>query len=251
MISPFRRWPLTSGLVLMQAVAMVILGFGLWGLEPVTRLLLDVDDLIQAHFWVALAIFMISFIILATLAMPIGSLYCLTAGYLFGIPIGAAAALICSVVAAGLSFIMVRHFSDQGLRQRLEEGRLAGLLVILERDANWYLVLLRIVPIAPFFLINAAAAITRISGRHFHLATLAGLIPTTVIYASLGSGIGSILDAPELMGPEILLRPEVGLPIVALTALIIVSWAVKRRLSRRLHRAQSSALERPSSRKTT
>lgn len=225
----------------MLAVAAVILGFGLWGLEPVTRLLLSVDELIQAHFWTALTIYMISFIVLATLALPVGSLYCLTAGYLFGIPIGSLAALICSLIAAGLSFIMVRHFTDQGLRQRLEAGRLAGLLVILERDANWYLVLLRIVPIAPFFVINAAAAITRISARHFHLATLAGLIPSTVIYASLGSGIGSILDAPDLMGPEILLRPEVGLPIVALAALIVVSWWVKQRLSHRLKRHQSAA----------
>jgi len=250
-ISPFRRWPLTSGLVLMLATAAIILGFGLWGLEPVTRLLLDVDELIQAHFWTALALYMLSFIVLATLAVPIGSLYCLTAGYLFGIPIGSLAALICSVIAAALSFIMVRHFSDQGLRQRLEEGRLAGLLIILERDANWYLVLLRIVPIAPFFLVNAAAAITRISDRHFHLATLAGLIPTTLIYASLGSGIGSVLDAPELMGPEILLRPEVGLPIAALAALIVISWLVKRRLSRRIRQGQSDGSDRPGSRKTT
>jgi uncharacterized membrane protein YdjX (TVP38/TMEM64 family) len=247
MKSPFRRWPLTSGLVLMLATALIVLGFGLWGLEPVTRLLLNVDGLIQAHFWTALAIYMASFIVLASLAVPIGSLYCLTAGYLFGIPTGASAALICSVISAGLTFVGVRHFSDQGLRQRLEAGRLAGLLLILERDANWYLVLLRVVPIAPFFLINAAAAITRISARHFHLATLAGLLPTTIIYASLGSGIGSILDAPEMMGPELLLRPEVGLPIVALAALIVVSWAVKRHLSRRLHRAQSVEAGRPSS----
>ena len=235
----------------MLVVALAVLGFGLWGLEPVTRLLLDVDGLIQAHFWTALAVFMISFIILATLAVPIGSLYCLTAGYLFGIPIGSAAALICSVVAASLSFFMVRSFSNQGLRQRLEVGRLSGLLVMLERDANWYLVLLRIVPIAPFFLLNAAAAITRISAKRYHLATLAGLVPTTVIYASLGSGIDSILDAQGLMGPELLLRPEVGLPIVGLAALVGVSWLVKRRLSHRLKRTQSAKSERPSSRNTT
>ena len=247
MTSPFQRWPLTSGFVLMLATALIVLGFGLWGLEPVTRLLLNVDTLIQAHFWFALAIYMISFIVLATLAVPIGSLYCLTAGYLFGIPIGATAALICSVVSAGLTFIGMRHFSDKGLRQRLEAGRLSGLLVILERDANWYLVLLRVVPIAPFFLINAAAAITRISARHFHVATLAGLAPTTVIYASLGSGIGSILEAPEMMGPELLLRPEVGLPIIALAILIAASWWLKRRLSQRLRRAQSAASARPSS----
>jgi|GEM_PF-661454 len=236
MESPFRRWPLTSGFILMLVVAAIILGFGAWGLEPVIELLLTIDTLIQAHFFTALAIYIGSFIVLASLAVPIGSLYCLTAGYLFGIPIGAAAALLSSMMAATLSFLMVRHFGDHGLRQRLERGRIAPLLAILERDATWYLVLLRVVPIAPFFIINAAAALTRISARHFHVATTAGLIPTTLIYASLGGGIGSVLQARDMMGPGILLEPAIALPLAGLTLLILASWAVKRRLNRRLAR---------------
>ncbi|MBB6085728.1 TVP38/TMEM64 family protein [Wenzhouxiangella marina] len=251
MVSPFRRWPLTTGLVLMLVAAGIILGFSIWGLEPVLDLLLGIDTLIQAHYWQALSIYVLAFIVLATLAVPVGSLFCLAAGYLFGIGVGALAALLSSLVAAGLSFLMVRHFSNQGLRDRLESGRLAGLLAIMERDANWYLVLLRIVPIAPFFLINAAAAITRISARRYHLATLGGLIPTTVIYASLGSGIGSLLEAHELAGPEILLRPEIGVPLLALTALIVVSYLVKRRLTRRLRARTQSSEGLPSRRNTT
>lgn len=239
MRSPFQRWPLTSGFVLMLMVAVILLGFGAFGLESVLELLLTVDTLIQSHFWTALAIYIGSFIVLASLAVPIGSLYCLTAGYLFGLPIGASAALISSMVAASLSFVMVRHWGDHGLRQRLEQGRIASLLAILERDASWYLVLLRVVPIAPFFVVNAAAALTRISTRHFHIATAAGLIPTTLIYASLGGGIGSVLQAREMMGPGILLEPAIALPLAGLTVLILASWAVKRRLNRRLQRRQN------------
>ncbi len=218
----------------MLIVAAIILGFGVVGLEPVLELLLTVDSLIQAHFWTALAIYIISFVVLASLAVPIGSLYCLTAGYLFGLTMGASAALCSSMMAASLSFTMVRYWGDHGLRQRLAQGRMASLLTMLERDASWYLVLLRVVPIAPFFVINAGAALTRISARHFHVATAIGLIPTTVIYASLGGGIGSVLQASDMMGPGILLEPAIALPLAGLTVLILASWAVKHRLNRRL-----------------
>ncbi len=236
MNSPFRRWPLTSGVALMLAVALLVLGFGLWGLEPVLDLLLKVDDLVQAHYSTALALFILSFIVLAALALPIGSLYCLTAGYLFGVLTGAAASLVASLIAALLSFLLIRHLTGPALRQRLGQGRLAGLMLILERDVNWYLVLLRVVPIAPFFLINAAAAITQVSTRHFVIASFAGLLPSTLIYASLGAGIGSVLEARDMMGPELLLQPDIALPLAALTALIIASWLLKRRLQQRIQR---------------
>jgi len=232
MESPFRRWPLTSGFILMLVVAAIILGFGAWGLEPVIELLLTIDTLIQAHFFTALAIYIGSFIVLASLAVPIGSLYCLTAGYLFGIPIGAAAALLSSMMAATLSFLMVRHFGDHGLRQRLERGRIAPLLAILERDATWYLIVLRIVPIAPFFVINAAAALAWISGPRFFLATLAGLIPTTLVYAAVGNGLGSLMEARSMMGPELLLRPSIGLPLLGLVVLILASLLAHRIMRR-------------------
>ena len=166
-----------------------------WGLEPVIELLLTIDTLIQAHFFTALAIYIGSFIVLASLAVP-DRIAVLSYR---GLPVrysdrrGSGPAQLHD---GGNAFISDgASLWRSWLAPAPRTGRIAPLLAILERDATWYLVLLRVVPIAPFFIINAAAALTRISARHFHVATTAGLIPTTLIYASLGGGIGSVLQA--------------------------------------------------------
>lgn len=241
----WRNRPYTIGLLLMLVVVVMVLAVGIGGSNSIMDLLAGLDQRVHQNYLAALAIFTVSFIILATLGLPIGSLYCLTAGYLFGTLMGAGASLLASVAAAMLTLLIARGLIGPSVRKRIAEGRLSRLIALLERDAIWYLILLRIVPIAPFFLVNFAAGVTRIDARSFFLATLAGMAPTALIYASLGSGIGSLIEARELTGARLLLRADIALPLSALALLVLFSWRVKHRLALR---AQSNA---PGSRNTT
>jgi len=225
----------STGFVLTLISAAVVTSLIVLGLDPVIDLLLIIEEGVQAEYALALLGFVLSFAVLATLALPIGSLFCLTAGYLFGTVQGAMAALIGGLLAASLTFFLARHLVG---RRRIEQwrggrGRIESLLQALERDAGWYLVLLRIVPIAPFFLVNASAGLTRIRPGPYHLASIIGLIPTTLIYAALGNGIGSLVEAQSLMGSASLLRMEVAGPLAALAVLLVSGLAVKKRLGQR------------------
>lgn len=237
MIRPFQRWPLTTGALITLLALAVLLAIGSHGMEPALRLLETMESATEKHLLLMLGLFIASFALLAILALPIGSLYCLAAGYLFGIWLGSAAALIGASIAAAATFTLVRRFGGLGFRQRLEESRVEPLLKLLERDATWYLILFRIIPIAPFFIFNAAAGMTRIRALHFNLASIVGLAPTTVIYAAAGNGLGSVLDAQELAGLELLMQPAIGLPLLALAALIMVSYLVRRHINRVTARA--------------
>lgn len=231
MSNPLRRWPLTTGMLITLIALALVLILGALGVEQVFGLLETMESAIERHFLLILGLFIASFALLAVLALPIGSLYCLAAGYLFGTWLGSAAALIGASIGAAATFALVRRFGGLGVRQRLAQSRVEPLLKLLERDATWYLILFRIIPLAPFFVVNAAAGMTRISAWHFNLATLAGLVPTTIIYAAVGNGLGSMLDARDLAGPELLLQPAIGLPLLALVALIVVSFLVQRRIA--------------------
>jgi len=215
-------------------VLIVLLVAGFFGFEHILYLLETLDGLVAMHYWLALSVFVISFALLALLAMPIGSLYCLAAGYFFGIGMGAAAALLGAVLGANLTFILVRRFGGRNIRTRLESSRFKPWLVLLERDASWFLILSRIVPVAPFFAINAAAGMTRIGSWHFCWATMIGLVPTTLIYAAIGNGLGSMLEARELIGFRILFNPVVALPLLGLIILLVVGWLLRSRLLTRV-----------------
>ena len=202
------------------------------GIDYVFNLLVWMDQMIERYFWGSLLIFSLSFAGLVMVTLPIGSLFCIAGGYFFGMWLGAAAALLGGGLGASLTFLMVRYGGGRKLREQVHKGRTQDLLLMLERDATWYLILLRIVPVAPFFLVNAAAGMARIGYLQFSLATLVGLIPTTLIYASIGQGLGSILQAQEHVGPGLFLRPEVGLPLAVLVLIILLSYGVRRRLIR-------------------
>ena len=52
--------------------------------------------------------------------------------------------------------------------------------------------LLRLLPVAPFWLVNIVPALFGVKLRDYVLATGIGIIPGTFVYASIGAGAGSI-----------------------------------------------------------
>ena len=97
-------------------------------------------------------------------------------------------------------------------------------------DAFNYLLVLRLVPIFPFWLVNLVPALVGVKLPTFALATFLGIIPGSFVYASIGNGLGSFVEEPD---SRILFRPSILLPVVGLAALALVPvvykhWRAKR-----------------------
>ena len=67
-----------------------------------------------------------------------------------------------------------------------------------------------------------------VSLRTYVAATLVGVIPGALVYASLGNGLGVILDAGGEPDLGIVFRLDVLLPLVALAALALLPVAYKK-----------------------
>jgi len=104
--------------------------------------------------------------------------------------------------------------------KKLEDG--------FQEDAFSYLLVLRLVPLFPFFLVNIAPALIGIPLRTFVVTTLIGIIPGSLVYASVGNGIGMIFDQGGTPDLGIIFEPEVLLPILGLSLLAMVPVAFKR-----------------------
>ena len=57
------------------------------------------------------------------------------------------------------------------------------------------------------------------------LATFLGIMPATFIFASLGNGLGSLVEEPDL---AVIFKPSLLLPIVGLALLALVPVGYKR-----------------------
>ena len=126
------------------------------------------------------------------------------------------AVLLFLVVRLALRPVLARRFGT--LLERIRPG--------LEQDGFSYLLALRLIPAFPFWLINLAPALVGMRLLPYAAATLIGVVPAAVVFASLGAGVGGVLAAGE--------RPEVGvifsLPVLgpliglALLSLLPVLW---------------------------
>ena len=84
------------------------------------------------------------------------------------------------------------------------------------------------IPLFPFWLVNLVPAFLGVTLRTYFLATLVGVIPGALVFASLGNGLGAILDAGGEPDLGIVFRPEVLLPLLALAGLALLPVVYKK-----------------------
>jgi uncharacterized membrane protein YdjX (TVP38/TMEM64 family) len=160
--------------------------------------------------------------LLVALSVPGGAILTIAGGFLFGTWLGALCAVIGATLGATGIFLAARAGLG-GLAQR--GGRFVGKLEAgFRADAFNYLLVLRLVPIFPFWLVNLVPALVGVSLATFVLATFLGIIPGTFVYASLGNGLGSVVEEPDLM---IVFKPSVLVPIVGLAILALIPVGYK------------------------
>ncbi len=165
------------------------------------------------------------------LSLPAALVLTLTGGLLFGPWIGGSAAAIGCTLGSAVIFFVCRTAVGDALR-----GRAGSMVDKIERgieeDAFAYVIALRLIPIAPFWLVNLALGFVDIPLPTFVAATLVGILPVSFVYA----GIGSSLDAAFAHGAHVhlhaLLHPSALIPLAGL-AVLALAPVVVRRLRRR------------------
>jgi uncharacterized membrane protein YdjX (TVP38/TMEM64 family) len=111
--------------------------------------------------------------------------------------------------------------------RRLEDG--------FRDNALSYLLVLRLMPLIPFWLVNLVPAFLGVPLRIFVLGTLVGIIPGTLIFASVGNGLGAVLDTGRQPDAGILFEPEILLPLIGLSVLALIPMVYRRLKGKKEH----------------
>jgi uncharacterized membrane protein YdjX (TVP38/TMEM64 family) len=180
----------------------------------------------------AMAAFIVCYALMAAFSIPGAALATITFGYLFGLWAGVAASVAGATLGAVAVFLAAKSAIGDALRakagpglKRMEEG--------FRRNAFSYLLVLRLVPIFPFWLVNLVPAFCGVSLGTYTLATLIGIVPGSFVYTSIGNGLGALLDRGETPDLMIVFQWDILLPILGLAALALLPVALKRFQARR------------------
>lgn len=181
-----RIWPLAAAAVFL--LAMVAVGH-----------VIDVGSyLAAAQGWTATlgalapAFFVLVYVGATLLGVP-GMPFTLLSPFLFGIGPAFVVMVVASAISAALGFLIARYLARDALAERLAATDGFARLSALVEAHDWAVIpVLRIVPIAPFAVVNYGFGLTRISfWRYFGWSELA-MIPMNAV---LVVGAGLVVDA--------------------------------------------------------
>lgn len=163
-------------------------------------------------------------------SLPGAVILTLIGGFLFGTWWGGLWSVIAATVGALAIFLVARTALGDSLRDRLG-SRFAAMEAGFRRDGFNYLLVLRLLPIFPFWLVNLAAAVLGVPARTYVAATVLGILPATFVFASVGAGLGGVFDDENPPDLSLFTRPSVILPLLGL-AVVALMPVVYRRLRR-------------------
>lgn len=175
----------------------------------------------------AVLLFIAVYALATAMSLPGGIVLTLTGGFLFGMWVGTAAAVVGATIGATLLFIAARTVLADTLRTKAGPW-LARMEAGFREDALSYLLVLRLVPGFPFFIVNLVPAFLGVPLATFVVTTFLGIIPGTFVFATIGSGLGSVFDAMQEFSLKGALTPQVVIALIGLAALSLVPVVVKR-----------------------
>jgi uncharacterized membrane protein YdjX (TVP38/TMEM64 family) len=172
-------------------------------------------------------VFVLLYAICTALSLPTGLLLSTLGGFLFGTVLGGALNVLGATLGATAVFLAARTVLGDALRERAGPS-LRKLEAGFREDAFSYLLVLRLVPLFPFWLVNLAPAFLGVRLGVFIAATAIGIVPGALVFSSVGTGLDAILDAGGTPDASTLLQGRVLLPIAGLALLALVPVAYKR-----------------------
>lgn len=225
-----------SGLGRFLPIAAILLAAGLvfatgahryLSLEALKENRAALESFVASNLVGALILFILAYVAATALSLPGATLLSLLGGFLFGPFIGTGAVVFAATIGAALIFSAAKTAFGDTLRRRagpfvrkMEDG--------FSKNAFSYLLLLRLIPAFPFFIVNIAPALFNVRFSTFTLATFIGIIPGAFAFVSAGAGLGAVLDAGgEVKLSGLLTDPKILTPIIALSLLALLPIAAR------------------------
>jgi uncharacterized membrane protein YdjX (TVP38/TMEM64 family) len=164
---------------------------------------------VREHLFVALAVFFAAEVVLVAASAPIGIWLTALAGFLFGPWLGTAVVNLGSTLGAVLAFLTARYVFADALRRAAEHRpRLARSLAALDRGFEergaYHVLLLRLTPVFPFWVLNLGLGLTRVRLVTYWWATQLGTLPVTLVVANAGASLAEITSFREILSARVL-----------------------------------------------
>jgi len=183
---------------------------------------------VQDNFLMAMGGFILLYAILVGISFPGAGFLSIFGGFLFGTFTGGFGNVIGATIGACAIYAAVKFALGDSMAKKMGPY-MEKFETGLKQNELSYLFILRLVPLFPFFVVNVIPALFDVKFRNYLLSTLFGIIPGSLVYASIGASAGAIFDqGDELSLKGAMTEPNVLFAVTGLIALSLVPIIYKK-----------------------
>ena len=136
------------------------------------------------------------YVLVTGLSIPGAVVLSLAYSWFFGFTRGMILISFASTTGATLAFLLSRHLLRDWIQGRFAD-RLKVINDAFDREGNFYLFLMRLIPAFPFFVVNAVMGLTKIKVFTFWWVSQLGMLAGTAVYVYAGSSIPNLVTLKE------------------------------------------------------
>lgn len=172
------------------------------------------------------------YVVAVAFSVPGAVFLTLSGGFLFGATLGTLLTVTGATIGATIIFVFAKAIFGENALDRFGQPA-ARLAEGIRRNAGSYLLVLRLVPLFPFFLVNLVPAFVGVPLLTYVVTTFFGIIPGTAVFSLAGAGLGSVLDQGGAITPGSILTPQIIAGLIGLAALSLAAIPLRKRFEQR------------------
>ena len=220
-------------LVILAAVVLAIVAFFAFGLGHYLSLEYlqasrerAVEQVNEAPLLTSLVFFAV-YVLVTGLSLPGAAVMTIAAGAIFGVLSGVALVSFASALGATIAFLISRTLLGEWVERRFGKY-LEPINRGLERDGDFYLFSLRMVPVFPFFVVNLLMGLTRIGVFPFYLVSQIGMLAGTFVFVFAGTQLAGVHKLGDVLSPGLIIALTL-LGVFPLIAKKLIAFVAQRR----------------------
>ena len=150
-----------------------------------------------------IAVYFGIYVLTTALSLPGAAVLTLAGGALFGLLTGTIVVSFASTLGATFAFLVSRFLLRDYVQSKFSE-KLKVINAGVEKEGEFYLFTLRLVPLFPFFLINLVMGLTPIKTVKFFLVSQLGMLPGTIVYVFAGTQLAQLDSLSGILSPGLI-----------------------------------------------
>ena len=142
------------------------------------------------------------YVFLTGLSLPAAGIMTIISGAIFGLFWGTIIVSFASALGASIAFVVSRFL----FRDYVQTRFLTNLKTInagIERDGAFYLFMLRLIPVFPFFIINVVMGLTPLKLTTFYIVSQVGMLLPSMVFVNAGVQIAKIKSIEDILSLEL------------------------------------------------